>query len=1167
MCKLHSFSLFLLAPALFAQTHGQLAGRVTDAAGAFVPGAEVRAVNIGTNVPSDTRTNAEGNYRLPNLIPGAYRVEIGKEGFKKFVRDIVEVRLGDVLTLDVALELGQIQESITVTSEAPLLESGAATLGQTIDTRRVQDLPSPGNSVIAMVHLSPGVISLAPPTQSWTPNQGGPTGRIAVAGTKTGGSQFAIDGNTVSNGSSTTINPNPEMVQEVRVSTTAYDASLGRFTGAHINMMTKAGTNDFRGSFVYTNLSRWMVAQDYFTKQFINDPATGPVTPEKIETAWPEQRRIRYRGSISGPVLLPKLYNGRNRTFWTFGPDVYQERTAEHNFATVPGEAQRRGDFSQLLTISSQYQLYDPDTIRAAAGGRTQRSPLPGNLVPASRIAPMARKLLEYYPLPNTAGTIDGRNNFSSPTPRVEDFQQSTARLDHVLTEAQRLSGSFTWGGHDATYDNILGGISRGVVLTRRQKSAALNHVTTLRPDLIVDLRYGLTRWGDMRTGPSNGFDLASLGFTPELVRGIERENATLPQLNITGYYQIGGGTAGGAALSWAPVLYHTFTGQTMHVRGNHTLRVGSEFRVMQKNNYNTGNLSPSFTFGTEWTRGPLDNSPAAPIGGGLATFLLGRLTAGNIDRNASYAMRSYYLAPFFQDDWKITKKLTLNLGLRYELDFPTTERFNRASRGYDFTARSPVEAAAKANYARAPMPELPLSQFETVGGLLFAGVGGVPRAMWARESNNLAPRVGFAYLARPGTVVRAGYGVYYTLLGVDQRAVIQQGFSRRTAIVPTLDNGVTFRASMENPFPDGVLQPAGAADGLATNLGQSLTVFPTRLRSGYMQRWSFNVQQALPGRMLFDIGYIGNRGTGLEMNRNLAVTPAQYLSTSPVRDQRTIDYLSAQVTNPFFGLPEFQGTGLQSRTVSRASLLRPYPHFTGLTVTTNDGFSWYHALQVRVDKRFSRGFSVEASYMFSKFMEAVGLLNATDPWPNRVISDADRPHAFVMTGLWDLPFGKRRQWAPASRFVDGVLGGWSLQTMVQLQLGPPVDWGNILFYGNVKDIPLPRGQRTPERWFNTEAGFEKDNRLQLANNIRTFPTRLSGVRAPGVRNVNLSAFKEFKLKERLAVQFRAEAVDLFNTPHFDPPSAAATSTLFGQLTSIGAATQRRVTLGGKISW
>jgi hypothetical protein len=473
--------------------------------------------------------------------------------------------------------------------------------------------------------------------------------------------------------------------------------------------------------------------------------------------------------------------------------------------------------------------------------------------------------------------------------------------------------------------------------------NTTIDYVATLRPNLVLDLRYGFIRLKRNSLPNSQGsFDVTSLGFPASLASQIEKSVMAVPVTSFTAVSGIG--TTGSSTRT----NYHSWIGSLSYHHRNHSFRFGAEHRIYQQNLYSWGSASGTYTFGSSWTNGPLDNSPTAPIGQDITSFLLGLPTGGAIDRNASVAEQSKYLGLYFQDDWKVSRKLTINLGLRWEVELPINERFNRSTRGFDFGAANPIQAAAQANYAKNPIPEVPMSAFSTPGGLLFAGVNGKPRSLWDLGVNNFMPRIGIAYQVGPRTVLRTGYGVFFESNGADRNTVPQTGFSQRTNVVPSLDNGLTFRATLANPFPDGLLAAPGASGGLKTNLGNSISFFWPDLRSAYQQRWSVTIQRELPSRVLLDVGYVGNRGTGLGFSQSLNDVPAQYLSKSPVRDQATINFLSAAVPNPFNGIPEFAGTSLAGTTVSRSQLLLPYPQFTGVSTTFDAGFSWYHALQVK---------------------------------------------------------------------------------------------------------------------------------------------------------------------------------------------------------------------------
>jgi hypothetical protein len=1157
-------TIALFAPLVFSQTPtGQIKGRIVDNAQAVVPGAEVAAINTATNVTTRVESNTSGNYELPNLIPGVYRIEVRKAGFKQYIREPIEVRVGDVLTIDAPLQLGEVTESVTVKSESPLLQTATAGLDQVVDSRRIENLPSPGNSVIYLLQTAPAVTVSTAPTNLWPPDAVGSASGTTVAGTVST-SQYALDGiPMMSRNGQFTVNPQPEMVKEFAVQVAAYDASLGRFTGAYVNMVTKSGANDLHGSFIYSNLSRGLIAHDLFTNNFINNPATGPITSDKIDQAWPSQRDIRYRGTIGGPLVLPKLYNGRNRTFWIFGGDGVIRQRASRASYTIPTVAERDGDFSQLLKVGSQYQIYDPATIQPTANGRFSRQPFPNNIIPASRLSPAAKQILSYYPPPNQPGNADGTNNYSDPNLADSPYVGFLGRVDHSVSDNQRLFFSFNNTSATPLSNNYFHNPATGTLGPHGNTGFSLDDTLMLTPTWVLELRYGLDRYETASYPPSLGFDLSTLGLPSSLLSQLDSSLTTLPSMSITGLTALGGNS--GTSVN---TTYHSFSAQASHLLGDHAFRFGAEYRLFLNGEYSYGNVSPAYTFGTTWTAGPLDNSAAAPIGQGLASLLLGLPTTGSINRNASIAQKSGYWGVFFQDDWKVARKLTLNLGLRYEYETALTERYNRSTRGFDFTTANPIQSLARQNLAQNPVPGISAASFQTPGGLVFAGVNGQPRALFNSQPTNFLPRIGLAYQVLPRTVLRAGYGIYYEAFGADTVDAIQQGFSATTTLVPSLDNGMNFQANLQNPFPNGLLQPAGSANGLRTYLGQTLNVLSPDLRIPYVQRWSANIQHELPHRVLLDIGYLGNRATHLGATRNFNAIPAQYLSQLNRRDPSVINYLSQAVSNPFSGISDFSGTSLQTKTVPRSQLLRPYPEFGDITATTDDGYSWYHALIVRVEKRFSNGFTAQGSYTYSKAMQATEYLNASDPLTSHVVSPYDRTHSLAVSAVEELPFGQGKRWLNSNRWVNLAVGGWSLNGIFQLASGFPLSWGNVVFNGDIKDIALPASERTAAEWFNVNAGFDHNAANQLVNNIRTFPLRLNGVRQAPINIVNLSVMKDFRFRERIGLQFRAEAVDLLNHPIYAAPDMSPTSGTFGQVTTLGAGnTQRRISLGGRLSW
>jgi hypothetical protein len=578
--------------------------------------------------------------------------------------------------------------------------------------------------------------------------------------------------------------------------------------------------------------------------------------------------------------------------------------------------------------------------------------------------------------------------------------------------------------------------------------------------------------------------------------------------------------------------------------KGKHNLRFGFDWRNLRENrNRFPNSTSPDYTFNSTFTRGPLDTAAPPQVGGEIASFLLG-IPGGNMGVNASYAERNSIYGFYVQDDYKLSRKLTLNIGLRYEVESETTERYNRAVRNFDQTTANPIEAQARAQYAAAPIPELPASQFRVLGGLTFTAANGNPRGYWNTAKGNFMPRFGIAYQIDTKTIMRAGYGLYTAPLGTLYTNTEPAGFSLNTPIQASLDNGLTYIATTANPFPAGLVQPAGAAGGLLTNIGQGVNAFPNARKNPYAQRWSMGLQRTFGG-FLLEASYVGNRSTRLNVLRNLNFLPAQYLSTSPTRDQTTINYLGANFPNPLRGTNAIFGAN-----TNRGSLLRPFPQFGNVNIYEPIGYAWYHSLQMRVEKRFSKGFTTQTSYTWSKNMQATEMMNDQDPTPYEVVSDLDRTHRLTSSGIFELPFGKGRHFGTNwNKWVDGLAGGWQLTGAFQYQSGGPLGFGNAIFNGDLKNVLLPKDQRSVDQWFNVNAGFERNNALQLASNLRRFPLRFNGIRGPIQSRIDAGLIKNFVITERWKLQFRAETFNAANYANLANPNTGVTTGAFGTIT------------------
>ena len=1077
LARLIAIALLVFAPLAAAaqDARGTISGTVVDASKSLVPGASVTATHIAMGTSMSAVTNQDGVFQIPYLIPGAYKVTVELSGFKKWVRETVDVRVADRLELEVALEVGGTVEEVTVSAETPLLDTANGSLGNVVDARRIAELPTAHGDPYALIGLAAGV-TYTGSARLDRPFEPTHIVGYSMDGTRGNRSDLTIDGvpSTATANAGEVIAsyvPPPDIVQEFKVQTATFDAAMGNTEGGVTNLSIKAGSNALKGTVYYGKTPRELFANDYFANA--NNIPLADFTYN------------RYGGTAGGPVLFPG-YDGRRRTFFMYGFEgIHEARPRNNGTPTVPTEKMRNGDFSELLAIGPQYQIYNPFTRRAAAGGRIQSDPFPGNIIPQSLINPVARKALEYIARPLTTGAADGTGNFQNPSlPESIKYATNTVRIDHNLTQKQRIYGRFSWYDRNSNYNNYFDNLATGEWFKFISRQFAFDHVYVLDSTTVLNLRYGynyFVRGTD--TNPANhGFDLTSLGFPAAYNSAIPDDIRRFPRFDIAGYQGTGFGG------EYRPNETNSFIATVTKSKGSHSFRTGMEYRrYAETSEFFANNQTGQFNFDTAWTRGPLDNSTGAPnsLGQSFAAFLLGLPSSGTVSVPASYDEASSTWGFYLQDDWKAGNRLTLNLGLRYEYETALREADNKSVRGFDETAVQPIEAAARGALNSAA-PGVPLDQFHVRGGL-------------------------------------------------------------------------TFVETLSNPFSGGIQQPQGAALGVQTFLGQSITFFDPDPVSPQMQRWQVGIQREVPGQMVLDVAYVGNKGSQIQTSRNINSTPLQYLSATGVRDQATIDYLSANVPNPFFNLmPVTAGTAFRSATIARERLLRPYPQFDAVNTTTNEGESWYNALQMGLQKRFTAGYTIGVNYTYSQFEEAIDFLNAADPAPLRMISPQDVPHRLSISGIYEIPFGRgRRYGSSANAVTDAVLGGWQFQGIYTYQSGFPINgFGNLLFTGNYEDIALPADQRTLARWFNTDAGFNKVTAQQLASNVRTFPMRFDFVRGHEVNNLDLSVIKNATVAPGRMLQFRFESLNALNHPLFPSPSGNSLTPTAVQFGSIVSSTQ-----------
>lgn len=1156
-------ALLALAAALSGQeTRGTIVGRVSDPSGAVIPGATVVVTNTAMGTKTTIETNSDGFYQAAYLLPGAYQMEVTSTGFKKTLRDHVLVQVGDRLEINFALEVGGTDTSVTVTSEAAPLNTESASIGTVVDSRRIADLPLTYGNPFGLIGLAGGVAFTGDPRLD-RPFEPTHIVGFAMGGSRGNLSDVTLDGaptTATANANQVIASyvPPTDIVQEFKVQTATFDAQFGQTQGGVTNISLKSGTNEFHGTAYYGFYRKQFSANDFFNN------LQGRQRPDFHFDRW--------GGSFGGPVWIPKLYNGRSRTFFMWGYEGLRDSRPRYDSSTntVPTPAMLGGDFSSLLAVNSSYTIYDPATRVAVAGGRYQQTPFPGNIVPAARFNSVSKNILQYFPAPTSPAKADGTANLIEPDlAEKAKYRNHTWRVDQVISERHRIFVRASLYDRYSTYNNYFNNLATGVTFQFVSRAGVFDDVYTISPTMVLNTRYSYNRF--IRAQDQNqdavGFDLTTLGFPQAYQNLIPADVRRFPQINMTGYIP----TASTAGEN-RPVNNHTVSATLTKAKGTHSIRTGIEFRAYQETDRFFGfQQTGTFNFDSTWTRGPLDNSPSAPgsLGQSVASFLLGLpISSSSVQRSADYAEQSNSWGLFVQDDWKVTPKLTLNLGLRYEFEQPLHERYNKSVLGFDFGYVQPFSATAAANFARNDAGMInEVSSIAALGGLTFAGVGGNPTGLYNTPKNGFLPRVGLAYQIDNSTVLHAGFGMFQGFLGERRGDVIQSGWSQTTNMVPTRDNGLTFLSTLSNPFPNGIQEPIGNAGGYQTFLGQNISFFNQDPKVPRVFRWELGIQRELKGGVVFGLDYVGNKTYHIEISRNLNALPNAYLSTSPFRDNQRNSYLTATVPNPFAGLvPNNSTTVFNSTSIARQTLMLPYPEFGTITSSTNEGYSWYHSLQVSLERRFAKGFTLSGNYTYSKFMQAINLLNPADIQPVREISDQDTPHRFTASGIFELPFGRGKRWFSsvnpvASRFV----GGWQISGLLNYQTGFPIAWGNYISL-NPSQILLPSSERTTAHYFNTKA-FDTVSANQLVSNVRTFPLRFSQIRQPNPSNVDLSIIKNTRITESKMIQFRAEGLNAFNHPMLSSSNTNniitnPTSATFGQIVgSTQAGYPRRIQL------
>ncbi|MGA2149861.1 MAG: carboxypeptidase-like regulatory domain-containing protein [Bryobacteraceae bacterium] len=1143
------FGCFIVGVCLLSaqEFRSTLTGIVTDSSGAVVSGAQVAAIEESTNTRYNTVSTTDGLYTFPLLLPGTYRLTAELKGFKKYLQNGIVVGTNTRVGQNIALSVGEMSDSVTITADAAPLETVKASAGQVITTHELENLPLDGHTAMDVEFCGFGVVSQGNRDANGPSSQGG-LATLSMGGAASGANAVMLDGVPNMGTQGTTairaaFLPPPDGVAEVKTEAFAMDAAVGGAGGGTIEMVTKGGTNALHGALSEYNNNSALQATPFFVN------AVGGTKAVNITNQWAV--------TVGGPIWIPKVFNGKNKIFFFFAYEGETNNTPTQAYTSVPTAAERQGDFSHLLSLNNStknYTLYDPNT-GVLNGSVVNRTAFPGNIIPQSRLNPIGENFLNnYIPLPNFPGTYDDTNDETSLEPVKNPYHFFSGRTDINLSSKNKL----TIVGRQSLYvqyDNdpfhniafLNSGLGRDIW------GAMVDDIHTFSPTMVGDLRVGFTRydayyfqastgpWPDLQT-PAGGFDPTTLGFPSYVASNASR--LQMPTFTASDGYYFNGNDSGHYT-NQPYNVYQLFNSYTK-VHGDHTIKFGVEIRLQDFTNINWANSTGVFTFDTgTWVKANSSSASAPTMGGSMAEFLLGLPTSGAYPINAESKADAYYDALFFQDDWRIRPSLTLNLGLRWEKATPTTEGHNRQTIGFDATAVNQVTQAAETAYAKNPIPQVPVSQFLPTGGLEFAS--GSNRDPYTTSNKAFAPRVGFAWsphALHERTVIRAGIGIFNYNYGTVTPN--QQGFSASTSYVTTSNSYLTPATTLSNPFPSGISQPIGSSLGINTYLGQSVTVFNPHFADEYSLRWDFDIQHQLSQNTSIEVAYIGNHANHLTTNYNFDSLPAQYLSRLPSRDAATISALSAIVTNPFAGL--LPGQSLNGSTTSVSSLLSPFPEFTGVTVNSlNNGDSYFNQLAARFNKRLNNGLQFFVNYSHSRLMDHTNYLNAGSPALEKRVAADDRPDYFVVSGLYDLPVGKGKKFmSDANRVLMFVLGNWQTGAEYTYYQGAPLVWGNDIYYGG----PLNYRANDANGASFTTSVFNLVSSQQLSNNFRTFPSQFNTLRIDSMNNFNVNLTKSFVIHENIRVQFRAESFNLTNRPVFATPNMTVTSSSFGYITS-----------------
>lgn len=1244
--------LVLASSANFAQeTRSTILGTVKDAAGAVVPGASIEVTNSDTNAKTRLSTNDKGYFEAPYLLPGNYTLTVVATGFKKYVQTGYVLTVNSRQNLDLTLEIGGTSETVTVTAtNAALLETTNGNGTASLEQRQIADLPVMSNSAILLARGVPGMQWTAQPNYLGMHSNAGGSAISAAGGV--GGNEYSLDGvPNMTQGRRAGYLPYTDTVAEFKVETAPFDASKGHTTSATVSLSTKSGTNDYHGTLSWQhwqqriNATQSTTNSGYWARIKQAEAAGNTTLANQLKSVSPQPtgRSNNWSGSGGGPVRVPWLFNGKDRLFFFFGYNAAKDVKTEEATAvnrTVPSDPHRRGDFSDLLKLDPvRYQIYDPRTARLVNGVVT-RDPFPNNQVPI--LNPMYKFYEPLFPHANNVPGVvgaDGTNNYlASATPFNWDYKAFTNRVDLALTSKQRMFGKWSYSNfnpedrNDWTYESARGLQVAGLV--RKNIGLTFDHVYTFNSTTIFNWSIAWNRFieGNASNAVQTSFPPSKVGL-PSYLDQKAGSNIHLPNVDFNAYSDFTRGYPGFARYSVG-----TVRGEVIKTINTHSLRMGIDLRENWRASNGPGNSSGNFGFGNNFVRQAQNTTNAGSIGLEWAAFMLGAPTSASISTNDDLYLWNKFYSGYVQDDWKLNRRLTVNLGLRYELEGSFRERFNRGLTGFDLNAQLPIAAGAQAAYATLPASILslrPASDFIVKGGTTFLGKDGAPDTV-NKAQPGWMPRLGFAYQLNDKTVLRGGWGMFFDTNNVLNDGLNQTGYSRGTNTVITNDNGLTFtnsnltsaacRASLSacvtllsDPFPvraDGTRfdVPLGNALGVMALQGRGLNPYlDYNWERARQHRFRLGLQRQIGTTMVAEVAVLGSRTDQIQVSRRIDALPGKYWATGLIRNNALANDLNSQLTNPFninnfaslrTSAPVIYADMLTNgfftnANIAKSNLLRPYPNVNNLVNGRDPGGEQvYNHLEATLTKRFSNGFSFQASYMWSSNIQRTVRENEFDENLVWAPTNNSAPHNLNVNFIYELPFGKGRKLLSGNKWLGAVVSGWQVGGIYSKQSGRAYGVGNWFYYGNdLREIAKDTKDQTVDAWFNWQLfpGAQRDysaanrsayetrirglvpqsvltqmgNICGSGNNVactyenviptnfqpnsfhtRVFPTALNWLRSHGKNNLDMNLVRRFTVTEKKQLEFRLDMLNAFNHVLWDVPNTDITSANFGKVTT-----------------